>query len=391
MTRTLLLAAAAICLIPAVASAQAVPPSRFVGPPASLAGSDPPLARNAPPKDERVGPAMAGAGLGAGLASNGATIVDSRATRAGENAAALNEARDVDLMTGNGSVMDSPLADPHGKAIQGAGAVSDVAKGVGAAAGVVQMGASAYAAADKCTGAKVNGSDCAQAGLSAVSGAVGAADGVAMGKAPAALGRVAGGAQLAADVVAVHKNCISDKSNVGECVLSSFDATMSATALAPGGQAVAAGYSIAKTVLPAAVDAGFTYATGKSPGAWVYDKTHQGEDAEMMAKAGSPEALEAIRARRTAAYIKAQGGLNSKQADYDAQQAEIQRQQIAAQEAAQSQAQSQAMMQNFVGNLQAMSQPRAPVSTAPSSTGCHPGHDEAAHPGGCLQGNGTAR
>lgn len=341
-TRFVLLAAAAVCLIPAVASAQAVP------------------ARKSPPQDERVPVVMDGAGKAAKVVGGGAIIVDTIATRARDGAAALDEVRDVDLMTGNGSIMDHPLADPHGGTIQAGEKVSGVAKGVAGAAAVVQLGTSAYDAANKCGAEKVDGSDCAQASLSLVSSAAGAMDAVA---ATPGLARLAGGAQLAADAVSLHKDCVSDQSNVGQCVLSSFDATMTATGMVPGGQAISVGYSVGKVIAPALVDSASYALYNKPLFEAYYDLLRAEKDMNDIADKTSSAAIEAHRAKLRAQYQQSKGNLVAKQAVYDAEQAQLE-QQRQAEMARQAQAQhSNVAAGAFLGGIaNSLQQARAPYT-----------------------------
>ena len=314
-------------------------------------------------------------------------------------------------------------------------AVEKVGQGgklLGAGASIVGLGANVALTGEKCGGARVDATECLQAGLNMASSEASVIE--LLPAASRMTGTAAGALGVAADGVGFYRNCFGNvEATKLDCVQSTADTLVSAGSMLPGGKVVGAGYSIAKTVLPAAVDKSYAAVFGQSPGAHLYDVLNGDADAKALADAGSPAALETARAKRHAAYKQASGTLQSKQADYEAQQAEIQRQQIAAQQEAQaqaqSQAQSQAMIQNLVGNLQAMSQPRSPrtvvaaitppVSPTPvaspatypsytppspqptytpppvaaAPTGCHSNHNEARHPGGCHSApiSGTSR
>lgn len=340
MTRTIILAAAAVALLaPGMALAQAVPPSR-----------------RAPPPDERIPVVAEKTGAVAGLTGSGATVVDTLADHAGKAAASASEAREVDLMTGGFNVMDHPLAPgPHGGAIRNAEKIGGVAKGVGAGAAVVNMTTSAYTFADKCGAEKVNASDCTQASLSATSGVAGA---VEVATASAGAARVAGAAQLGADLVAAHKNCTNDADeDKADCALSGLDATMSALGLAvPGGQALPAAYSVGKAI-GTGITWGYEQLSGQSLGADLYDWFKGDKDKEAIAAATSAAVLEAARARRRAAYKQTSGELMSRQAAYEQQQARLEAERQAAERQAQMQANQAAANQAFYGNLMGALQP----------------------------------
>lgn len=295
--RCVFLAAAAICLIPAVASAQAVPPRDFVGPPVELAGSNPtvPAPRNfvGPPAPES--PKVDAHGIASSIGTGGAVagaVVDG---------------------VGFGANVNTKLLKAGEELSEGAGLITPyVATGVD------------YAAEIKASKEVV-------------------------GKTKV-LGNVVAGVELAADVTAATISCSSG--DVGNCVLDSLD--VAGDVAAQGGpmlKAASIGYTGGK-LLGKAITWTYEQAAGQSMGADWYDWVfHEGETAKILNDATTPAAFEAARQKRRAAYNRSQGTLMSKQADYDALQARLEAErQAAAQQAAQ-QAASAYGTQNFLNSL----------------------------------------
>jgi len=167
------------------------------------------------------------------------------------------------------------------------------------------------------------------------------------------VGAFAGVVATAADSATAYEKCTNPQNSKAECAVASLDVVADVAGLIPGPAAtLSTTYAVSK--------AGGEYLNSLAPNASAnfYDWWYSDEQAEAFAKASTPEALESLRQKRRAAYTQAQGGLMSKQADYDAQQARLEAErQAAAQQAAQ-QATSAYQSQTFLNNLNAALQPQ---------------------------------
>ena len=244
-------------------------------------------------------------------------------------------------------------------------------KALGVGANILGMGANIGVMADKCSGATYNGSECAQAGLNATSNfmsATGTAAGVK------GFGKVGDAVQLGADVVGLHRNCLSDQAEAGQCVLSSFDTTMSLGALTvPGGEQVNTAYSIGKVIAPALVDAASYGLYNKPLYEAYYDLLRAEQEMNAISDATSQAAVDSHRARLRARYQDAKANFEAKQAAYDAEQRRIEAErqaQIAAQQQAAMQAQASQQFVNDLVGLQRVYLGQTVGPAAPTTPGC---------------------
>ena len=335
-TRFVLLAAAAVCLIPAVASAQAVPPRDFVGPPVALAGSNPAApaaAAGTPfilPSTPTIGPPGSAVPPPRVVAPNSGSVAEK-----------------VNMGGATGALLEAGASKltRYSDTLDGAEIASDMAKSgnaLGVVAPIVGTGAALVVVNEKCTPESGLTAECAQAGLSFGSSAASALDlipGGPAGPIPAVTSLAKGAAVLdfGANLAGAYNSCYaSDRDDwaqkAAECVQSLADTGVSAGSNLPGaGKVISATYTVAKVIAPAVVDQGGTWLLGKSPGEWLYDRFRAADDdARIAAQAASPAMLERIRARRRAAYAQAAGELMSKQATYEAEEARKQSDALAA-------------------------------------------------------------
>lgn len=325
--RCVFLAAAAICLIPAVASAQAVPPRDFVGPPVELAGSNPtvPAPRNfvGPPAPES--PKVDAHGIASSIGTGGAVagaVVDGVGFGTDINIKMLKTAKQYS----DGAGLVTPYAETgvdYAKTIKAAKEAKGKVRVVGNAVAVVE---------------------------------------------------------LAADVTAAWISCSSG--DTGNCIMDSLD--VAGDLAAQGGPWLKAGSTMytGGKLFGSAITSKYEKEAGQALAADWYDWVlHPGETAKILNDATTPEAFEAARQKHRAAYRQSQGALMSTQADYDAQQARIEAErQAAAQQAAQ-QAASAYQTQNFLNNFNLAFQPQLNRALAPASqrpdvcaeyfNGCH--------------------
>lgn len=364
-TRGLVLAVLA-AFAPSMALAQGVPqPAKpLVGPPVDYRGEGPapPTASAVPPaRFLSAGPPAPGTGApsAAEQSETGAGIVDatSKFGAAGETGLEAMSRNVADNLTPEW-LRGSPDADAAKRL--------GVSGAVGVGANIVGVGANVGVMAEKCSGPGFNGSECGEAGLNAASNFL-SATGTAANS--AGFGKAGNAAQLAADLVGLQRNCTDPNAPVGSCVISAFDSAMSAGAtFVPGGELPAAGYTIGKSVLPAAFDSASQKIYGQSLGYEYYDVFFaEGDEARIDAASTSPALLEQQRARRRAAYQAAASSLTAKQEAYDAEQARIEAErqaQIAAQQQAAMQAQAN---QQFVNTMIGLQQSYLPQAIAPAS------------------------
>lgn len=274
---------------------------------------------------------------------------------------------------------------------------------------VAKAAATGAAAADVADAANMGLARASDSVSAAISGGFAASPNV---KAAAGLSKnlkAAGGVlsvvELGADVVTAHTSC-SQPGVSSDCVLDSLSVASDVAGFVPVyGTAVSVGWT-GGTWVGKKASAGYEKVFDESIGESVYDGgqvlggvyDNYFDLTPPSMKASAFEAKRAeIRARAAAAYQTTSTGLIQVQQQHDREQAEIQRQAaeaarqqaIAQQQAAQAQANSAQTAALMNGILSAAQTAFTPTPLAP--TGCHPGHDEAAHPGGCLDGSGGNR
>jgi len=358
-TRGLSALVVALAVTPGVAMAQVDRPIIWEGqtPTIKAHGAVPPPRNVVAPPDTTTAAEKVAAG--AGLAGAGAALATEGVTQAARRAESL------------GSIV----------AVERAGIGSQV---LGNTATVVNAGANLKVAAEKCQDPKASTADCVQAQLNLYSSEASVIDLVQKGAGSA--GTAAQGLQVAADATGAYNKCWADKDATKlDCVASLSDTFISATSNLPGGgKVVAASYSIAKTVLPTAVDEAGKWWLGKSPGEWFYDKYYAAEDNARIEAASKSAALKAKQsAARRAAYQQAAGALASKQADYDAQQARLAAERQAAEQQAyvnnQNAAQAQALASSIAAVVQARLAPPVTASSTASGSRSAPSEDPCAN------------
>lgn len=244
------------------------------------------------------------------------------------------------------------------------------AKTVGNTAKVVGLAVDAKIATEKCTPDKGLTSDCVTAGLNlagSAAGTVAMIPGGPAGQVPATqvFGTYAAPLKIAADANAAANACYTkyntDEFNPAECVSKLADTTMSGLAAAaesnpvtaPTSKVITATYSIAKTVLPGAIDKMTQDSMGRSVGERLFD----GSDKDLKTNADieaatSPAAIAAQRAKLRAKYEQSKGNLVARQQEREAQQRAALQQQQAMQQQAAIQAQANQQFANSMVGLQ---------------------------------------
>lgn len=297
------------------------------------------------------------------------------------------------------AAMTSNQVDLHEEQLR---ATSSNAKRLGVAAGVVGTGVSAASAVSTCTnGTQGCGLAAGDAGMSVIghvgkygAGAAGAWD--------------AGRASYKA-----YEACSDGKP---DCALGTMDAIASTAGMfgAPG-KAISGGWTIGRTIGDA-INVGYRAAFDEDMGDTIArailpsddeifreaDERQRQKDADK-AWASFERTAARIRADSNTRYQSSTTELRQEQADYDAQQAA--QQQAAQPNSADFLSALNTMVNGFSPSLQTPTASAPPQSAALSgdaggsglsascppktfntADGCHPGHDEAAHPGGCHCG-----
>jgi len=383
--RGTLLAGLLLTCAPAAASAQGVPPPSIANDP--VQGPKPTLV-------EQIVPQFGGAN-GPQVAAPGHTIppgtpsisapgaVPPQKTITAESKSRAENYSSANKVVGAGAT----LVEQGGNAVaRNADNLADLkagenlasqAKTVGNAAKVVGLAVDAKIATEKCTPDKGLTSDCVTAGLNlagSAAGTVAMIPGGPAGQAPATqvLGKYAAPLKIAADANAAANACYTnyntDQFNPAECVSKLADTTMSGLAAAaesnpvtaPTSKVITATYSIAKTVLPGAVDKMTQDSMGRSVGERLFDGSEKDVQTNADIEAAtSPAAIAAHRAKLRAKYQQSKGNLVAKQQEREARQARLEAErQAAAQQAAQ-QAASAYGTQTFFNSLNAVVQPFA--------------------------------
>lgn len=372
--RFVLLVAGAICLIPAVASAQAVPPRDFVGPPVELAGSDP--AVPAPPlipggmvplpKSRFVGPPAPEPAVFGDQARAAIETAKTVNKVVGKSAGYVQQGAEFYQQAASAADALDPSKHPlvgevAADAVK-AGKVAETAKAVGTGTKVLSVATSSLDAAAKCSDPKLNTADCVQAGVNATASYVGALD--AINGSPVA-GRAAGALNVVSSAMTLDKACRGKEADAAKCAVASIDGAMAAASLVPVLKPMTTTYAVGMAIGTTAT-AGAEKLLGQSIGGYVYDKINADETSKMMEQAGSAQALEAARQKRHANYNRAAGDLASKQNTYEAEQARVQAAREAS-ERAQARASSEAAAnQAFYSNLMGALQVQRASTSSPS-------------------------
>lgn len=383
-TKGTLLAGLLLACAPAAASAQGVPPPSIANDP--IQGPKPTLVEQIVPQFGGAnGPQVAPTGTLSGqVAARGHTIppgtpsisapgaVPPRTTLTAESRSRAEKVSSANEVVG----ASATLVEQGGNAVaRNADNLADLkagenlagqAKTVGNTAKVVGLAVDAKIATEKCTPDKGLTSDCVTAGLNlagSAAGTVAMIPGGPAGQAPATqvLGKYAAPLKIAADANAAANACYTkyntDQFNPAECVSKLADTTMSGLAAAaesnpvtaPTSKVITAIYSIAKTVLPGAVDKMTQDSKGRSVGERLFDGSEKDLKTNSDIEAAtSPAAIAAHRAK----YQQSKGNLVAKQQERDAQQRAALQQQQAMQQQAAIQAQANQQFVNSMVGLQ---------------------------------------
>lgn len=405
-TRALLLAATVLAFAPGVALAQAVPaPKRpLVGPPVDYRGEVPPRAPIIPAGTPTIGPP----------GSAPPPIPPPRSVSVWEGMSAAEKESLVSGVGGSTATLIDEGAnylDGRYKHVRGTTqVVTDFKYSAGVLNRTAAVGSAIsnyQVAEEKCGKPGAVLADCAQASLAAGASLASLAEAVphALPQASNVLTR-AQTLQVAADAVTATTNCRgkwgTDAFNPFECAASTSDFLISGMqhSTGPAGRAIGATYSIARSVLPAAVDQLGYSLMGKSWGEALYDSWFADDDEDAMETASREQAakLERMRAQRRAAYQQAASALAAKQQAYDAEQQRIAEQQaaaMAAQARAQADYQNALAMQSAINTTvtqiqQAIAPPPPPPMSGGSDSSEGVGSDSSE--GGCGGvGPGTCR
>lgn len=229
-----------------------------------------------------------------------------------------------------------------------------------------------------------------------------------------AAGSLAGHFRVGGDYVAPVFNAASAYtvcSNEGassDCIMKGLDATASAGGvLGLPGKLVGASYTAGK-MAGTGLDSAYTAVSGQSLGADVYDWTDSepADPSNPRAWADFERTAGRIRGASEQRYQTAATDLQQKQVDFDQQQAAAAQAQADAAAQQASMAQLSSTMSAIAGGPgSGLPGPVTPVATQSKASagaelggvcsasktfntkdGCHPGHDETSHPGGCHCG-----